>query len=174
MILPQLRADYAIQKGLQLARIGKPGGRWWGWSRVSRLHRNYPNSGQDQAHEQDKEEQSRADVLRSEVDTMNVRHTDLLLRIGTLPGLLLQFFTRHAGRAVQVGEAAGGSPEEGRGSVSSPEVDTASIGSPEEDSAEIGAASPASPAFRLRAIATPMSTTNPATLSQANRSPIIA
>jgi len=58
---------------------------------------------------------------------------------------LIRLFTRHAGRAVQVDEAAGGSPE-----VGIDEVGTTSIGE-----AEIGAAAAPSPAWRLRAFVKP-------------------
>src|SRR6266496_278868 len=81
MVICQLHAEHAIQKGLQLARIAEPGGRWWG--RVPRLYRSHPQGGQKQAHEEDNREKSKADMLRSEGDTRKERHAALLLRIGT-------------------------------------------------------------------------------------------
>src|SRR6266496_3629969 len=81
MAICQLHAEHAIQKGLQLARIAEPGGRWWG--RVPRLYRSHPQGGQKQAHEEDNREKSKADMLRSEGDTRKERHAALLLRIGT-------------------------------------------------------------------------------------------
>lgn len=74
---------------------------------------------------------------------------------------------------VQVSEDSDGSSEVGIGELNCAGIGSLEDGSGSGSEAVIGAA-PTSPTWRLRAIATPMSITNPAILSQANRSPMVA